>query len=522
MATQSPLLTDPAKINPAGAEPSDIEAYQKALQDSLSALENRYSQPNWYKVAAGFAKPQLGGFLASLGSASEALGENLEQQREQQLPISQLRAQLAQSKIGMGQNQKAADLYANHLRSGKPVDDNLVGELTRIAPDSPSTKAAIAQLATQQKNVELESSKNSILNQQNQLELQGIQNQRELAHERHNSGRISNAEYSAILDNLSERSNRLNTSGQAKQNKPEFQNIKQEDANRQESFPTVEHGPIPSGMPMPSVGGINLPSVSSKVTKQEPYQHVVQALTPSGEPEDVFKSLAEQRRMTAKDEEDRTNALLKPYYLASDPTIYNNYNKAKNEILTLSKQDPVGFSEIHNLTREGGPLAAAAKKGLVAHFGSLNANFSLPVDDYRRAGLDPKYWGLADRVLSDYSVLANIHMKLEGNDKFDPTDNNDMGKLIKFAHINRTPDEAIYTVKDNGADFDMQAKIGKTIPQLMKEIQRLHKDELAPRTAAYQSSVIEKIKNDYQLLRDLEQKKYQSARQSYLNNNAPR
>jgi hypothetical protein len=149
MATQSPLLTDPSKINPAGAEPSDIQDYQQAIKDSLKALESRYSEPNWYKVAAGFAKPQLGGFLASLGSASEAMGENLEQQREQQLPISQLRAQLAQSKIAMTQNQKAADLLANHKG---PVDENLVSQLVSLAPEAPSTKAAQLQLETFLKN----------------------------------------------------------------------------------------------------------------------------------------------------------------------------------------------------------------------------------------------------------------------------------------------------------------------------------------------------------------------------------
>lgn len=139
------LATDPSKINPAGAEPQDIEEYQKSLQDTIKSLEDRYAQPNWFKVAAGFAKPQLGGFMASLGSASEALGENVEQQRASALPIAQMRAQLAQSKISMGQNKKVADLLENHKG---PVTEELVKELIRLAPDAPSTKAAQAQLKT--------------------------------------------------------------------------------------------------------------------------------------------------------------------------------------------------------------------------------------------------------------------------------------------------------------------------------------------------------------------------------------
>ena len=102
--------SDPSKINPYGADPSDVQEYQNALQDSIKALEDRYAQPNWFKVAAGFAKPQLGGFVASLGSAAGAMGDWQEQQRAAELPISQMRANLAQTKILMGQKQKAADL----------------------------------------------------------------------------------------------------------------------------------------------------------------------------------------------------------------------------------------------------------------------------------------------------------------------------------------------------------------------------------------------------------------------------
>jgi hypothetical protein len=154
MATLPSLSTDPSKINPAGAEPSDIEEYQKSLADQIYQLEQRYAQPNWFKIAAGFAKPQLGGFLSSLGSAAEAQGETVEQQRAMGLPIAQMRSQLAQSKIALGQNQKAAEIYAAHKG---PVTEELVKELVRLSPDAPSTKAAQAQLAAQQKRQELTS-----------------------------------------------------------------------------------------------------------------------------------------------------------------------------------------------------------------------------------------------------------------------------------------------------------------------------------------------------------------------------
>jgi hypothetical protein len=104
------LSTNPRDFPFYGAKDEDISEYQKSLEDSIKALQQRYAQPNWFNVAAGFFKPQLGGFAASLGSASEALGQNVERERESQLPIAQMRTQLAMSKAVMGQNKQAADL----------------------------------------------------------------------------------------------------------------------------------------------------------------------------------------------------------------------------------------------------------------------------------------------------------------------------------------------------------------------------------------------------------------------------
>jgi hypothetical protein len=109
MAAQNPGL-DPANLNYYGADPADVADYQKSLQESVDALQARYANPNWFNVAAGFLKPQLGGFAASLGSAGQAMGENLEKQRESMLPVAQMKAQLAMSKIKMGQSKQAAEL----------------------------------------------------------------------------------------------------------------------------------------------------------------------------------------------------------------------------------------------------------------------------------------------------------------------------------------------------------------------------------------------------------------------------
>jgi len=137
-------IADPSKINFYGAQESDLSEYQQSLQDSINALQMRYAQPNWFNVAAGFFKPQLGGFAASLGSASQAMGENVEKQRESQLPIAQMRSQLALSKITMGQNKDAANAFAAWKKSGKPMDENTYSEITALAPNSSTAAAAKA------------------------------------------------------------------------------------------------------------------------------------------------------------------------------------------------------------------------------------------------------------------------------------------------------------------------------------------------------------------------------------------
>ena len=138
---------DITKINPYGVDDARLAELRDAQQKSIEALQNRYDKPNWFKVAAGFAKPQLGGFLASLGSASEALGENVEQQRAQQLPISQMKIQMAQQNILLGNKQKAASIVAQAQREGRPLTPKELNEITNL--DESRGKAIMESQASQ-------------------------------------------------------------------------------------------------------------------------------------------------------------------------------------------------------------------------------------------------------------------------------------------------------------------------------------------------------------------------------------
>lgn len=117
-----PGLTSIGNVAGMSSDP-DIKAageeYWQAAEKYINDLQKRYDQPNWFKVAAGFAKPQLGGFIASLGSANEALGEWAENQRALEPTISQMRMDIAAKKLGYTQQRKATEAIEKDIEEGK-------------------------------------------------------------------------------------------------------------------------------------------------------------------------------------------------------------------------------------------------------------------------------------------------------------------------------------------------------------------------------------------------------------------
>jgi hypothetical protein len=149
-------------INPAEMPPEAIEKYKSTLDDQIKALQQRYEEPNWFKVMAGFAKPQLGGFLASLGSAGEALGENVEQQREQQLPIAQMKVQVEQANMLLAQKQKQNQIYQDWLKQNtnpdgtvRPMDATTYSRITSLGENTDVARAADKYFEGAKKGLEI-------------------------------------------------------------------------------------------------------------------------------------------------------------------------------------------------------------------------------------------------------------------------------------------------------------------------------------------------------------------------------
>ena len=141
---------DLSKMNLAGyhEDPRIAGAIENAMAKSnefAKALEKRYEQPNWFKVAAGFAKPQLGGFTASLGSAAEALGDTVEQQRMVAPTVAQMQMKTSVMEASLRQQELAEKLLFNWERQnpGKPYPPELMSKVEKLTGStSPQTKAA--------------------------------------------------------------------------------------------------------------------------------------------------------------------------------------------------------------------------------------------------------------------------------------------------------------------------------------------------------------------------------------------
>jgi hypothetical protein len=91
--------------------------YFDAIQKTLAALEARTQQgPNLFQVGAAFLDPgRTGNFGEALGRASGVVAAQQEKQNEAQLPIAQMRAQLAGQKYEVENQGKALQLLSATL-----------------------------------------------------------------------------------------------------------------------------------------------------------------------------------------------------------------------------------------------------------------------------------------------------------------------------------------------------------------------------------------------------------------------
>jgi hypothetical protein len=428
------LATDPSRVNPAGAQQSDLEEYQKSLDAQIKALEQRYANPNWFKVAAGFLKPQLGGFFASVGSASEALGQNIEEQRAAELPIAQMRSQLAQSKILTGQNKTVADMVAEYQASGQPLTPEFVAKVNAIAPDSPSAKALVSQLAAAQKQRELSSSEQANAMQRIQMARQmgTPPNPADLALVASGSPTLPNQATKAPTEaapttSLSALEQKRLTEDLAriqrdKESLTREMSRKQSSSTAMPIFEKEMNDLLKKESEINSkLGGApattSAPSAKAEGTEYLPMTVAIPKLSDVPDPQRQAL-ITEQTKSRAADLEKGSTERFNNLKNLVAPEYTSAVTAANKTALSLMEDHPELAMKVLNLVRGSGPLAAAMNQGVSAQFNSTAGSFGgavqFPVEAFVSAKLNPQEQEYADALLNSLSTLKAYSLKMGG------------------------------------------------------------------------------------------------------------
>lgn len=503
-----PAALDLSKLPLYGTTDEQIKELRDAQQQALSALEQRYSQPNWFKVAAGFAKPQLGGFIASLGSASEALGENVEQQRAQQLPIAQMRASLAQSNLLLGKNQ-AVNAKIEKWKAenpGKMPSAAQVMEWRAEAPNNPTVQS----IAEQQKFG---------MEQQGQA-LQILRGQYE-------SGAITKSQYAEGLKLLQSATQVPPASGAAPAAAPGAP------AAATPAAPTGAAPGAPSdepvgrfkGDPAQILAGINaIKDPAERARAMQAFQNQMQyGMGPEGAgeekkpagpyavsfpapdvknmPEWQANDTREAWRANAAKEEAASRARVESYaQLATGPN-YEAVNNQYNTAISLIEGNPKLARKVFNLLRgEGGlgnQILASLNQGIGFNLGSTSANINLPIETFISSGLNKDEQQYADRLVNAMLTVGNAKLMAQAGPPAAGTSQAAyFTNLMTKAGLNQNPETALNILHNDKVAFDQNKQIYDAIIKEQKE--RLYDpNSLTPLTDIFRNSpLIQKIQRE--------------------------
>ena len=124
--------------------------YFDAIQKTLAALEARTQQgPNWFQVGAALLDPgRTGNFGEAAGRAAGVIGAQQEKMQEAQLPIAQMRAQLAGQKYEVENQAKALQLLSSTLGVA-PAQVESVLSSGNVTPDVAAKLAQIYPMVAQ-------------------------------------------------------------------------------------------------------------------------------------------------------------------------------------------------------------------------------------------------------------------------------------------------------------------------------------------------------------------------------------
>jgi hypothetical protein len=149
MATPTGALPSSTPFMLGGDDKAKSE-YFDAIQKTLAALEARTQQgPNLFQVGAALLDPgRTGNFGEAVGRAAGVVGQYQEKQREAELPIAQMRAQLAGQKYEVENQGKALQLLSATLGVA-PAQVEGVLSSGNVTPDVAAKLAKIYPMVAQ-------------------------------------------------------------------------------------------------------------------------------------------------------------------------------------------------------------------------------------------------------------------------------------------------------------------------------------------------------------------------------------
>lgn len=149
MATPTGALSSTTPFMIGGDDKAKSE-YFDAIQKTLTALEARTQQgPNPFQVGAALLDPgRTGHFSEAAGKASGVIAAQQERQREAELPIAQMRAQLAGQKYEVENQGKALQLLSSTLGVA-PAQVESVLSSGNVTPDVAAKLAKIYPMVAQ-------------------------------------------------------------------------------------------------------------------------------------------------------------------------------------------------------------------------------------------------------------------------------------------------------------------------------------------------------------------------------------
>ena len=149
MATPTGALPSTTPFMLGGDDKAKSE-YFDAIQKTLAALEARTQQgPNLFQVGAALLDPgRTGNFGEAVGRAAGVVGQYQEKQREAELPIAQMRAQLAGQKYEVENQGKALQLLSATLGVA-PAQVEGVLSSGNVPPDVAAKLAKIYPMVAQ-------------------------------------------------------------------------------------------------------------------------------------------------------------------------------------------------------------------------------------------------------------------------------------------------------------------------------------------------------------------------------------